>query len=56
VTTFEPGATVVFTHGLRSSPFSTAFFATSAAPIMTDGFEVFVHDVIDATSPRRGRG
>ena len=48
MTTCEPGASDVFTHGLRSSPRSTAFFASSAAPIITDGLEVFVHDVIDA--------
>ena len=29
-------------------PFSTAFFASRAAPIITDGFEVFVHEVIAA--------
>ena len=48
MTTFEPGASVVFTHGLRCSPRSTAAFATSAAAIITDGFEVFVHEVIAA--------
>ena len=39
---------MVFTHGLRVRPFSTAFFASSAAPIITDGLEVLVHDVIAA--------
>src|SRR5665213_1330842 len=39
VTTFEPGARLVFTHGLLLSPFSTAFFASSPAPTITDGFE-----------------
>src|SRR5215470_9602742 len=48
MTTFEPGASVVLTHGLRSRPASTAFFASRAAPIITDGFDVFVHDVIAA--------
>src|SRR5687768_508146 len=48
MTTFEPGASVVFTHGLRDRPFSTAFFASSAAPIITDGFDVLVQDVIAA--------
>src|ERR1700733_2337631 len=48
MTTLEPGASVVFPHGLRSSPASTAFLATRAAPIMTDGLDVFVHDVIAA--------
>src|SRR5215213_232009 len=48
MTTLEPGASVVFTHGLRCSPRSTAFFASSAAPTMTDGLEVLVQDVIAA--------
>jgi hypothetical protein len=48
VTTFEPGARLVFTHGGRSRPFSTAFFASSPAAIITDGFEVFVQLVIAA--------
>src|SRR4051794_37989003 len=48
MTTFEPGASVVLTHGLRCRPFSTAFFASSAAPTMTDGLDVFVQDVIAA--------
>src|SRR6195952_3700480 len=48
MTTLDPGASVVFTQGLVVRPFSTAFLASSAAPIITDGFEVFVHDVIAA--------
>ncbi len=48
MTTFEPGASDVLTHGLTESPRSTAFFARRPAPSMTDGFDVFVHDVIDA--------
>ena len=48
MTTFEPGASVVLTHGLRVRPFSTAFFASSAAATITDGLDVFVHDVIAA--------
>jgi hypothetical protein len=48
MTTLEPGASVVFTHGLRSSPRSTALRASSAAPSMTDGLDVFVHEVIAA--------
>ena len=53
MTTFEPGASVVFTQGFEVSPFSTAFLARSAAPIMTEGLEVFVQEVIEAmtTSP-----
>ena len=31
MTTFDPGASVVFTQGLRLSPRSTAFFANSAS-------------------------
>ena len=48
VTTFEPGARLVFTHGLRVRPCSTAFFATRPAPIITLGFDVFVQLVIAA--------
>src|SRR3954447_15810736 len=48
MTTAEPGASVVFTHGLLVSPRSTAFFASSAAPIITCGFEVLVQEVIAA--------
>src|ERR671927_646386 len=48
MTTFDPGASVVFTHGLVCSPSSTAFLASSAAPIMTDGFDVLVQEVIAA--------
>ena len=36
------------THGLRCRPFSTAFLASSPAPIITDGLDVLVHDVIAA--------
>ena len=48
MTTLEPGASVVFTQGLRSRPASTALRASSAAPIITDGLEVFVHEVMAA--------
>src|SRR4051812_15447201 len=48
MTTLEPGARVVFTHGLLVNPFSTAFFANSAAPTITEGLDVFVHEVIAA--------
>jgi hypothetical protein len=48
VTTFDPGARLLFTHGLRVSPSSTAFFASRPAPIMTLGFDVFVQLVIAA--------
>ncbi len=39
---------MVLTHGLRWRPFSTAFLASSAAPIITDGLEVLVQEVIAA--------
>src|SRR6476659_4446915 len=48
MTTFEPGASEVFTHGLRDSPRSTALRASSAAPIITCGLDVLVHEVIAA--------
>src|SRR3954471_14238183 len=48
VTTFDPGARLVFTHGLADNPRSTAFFATSPAPIITLGFDVFVQLVMAA--------
>src|SRR6185503_19520361 len=48
MTTFEPGASEVFTHGLRDRPRSTALRASSAAPIITCGLDVLVQDVIDA--------
>src|SRR5437764_3331260 len=53
MTTREPGAREVLTHGLVFSPRSTAFFASSPAAIMTDGLDVFVQLVMAAmtTSP-----
>src|SRR5215469_7072743 len=48
MTTLDPGASVVFTHGLRVSPASTAFLASSAAPTITNGLDVFVQEVIAA--------
>src|ERR1700735_4022495 len=48
MTTFEPGARGVFTQGLRSRAASTALRASSAAPIMTDGLEVLVQEVMAA--------
>src|SRR5262245_65775270 len=55
VTTREPGASEVLTHGLVSRPASTARFASSPAAIITVGFEVFVQLVIAAitTEPWR---
>src|SRR3954464_14031977 len=48
VTTFDPGARLVLTHGCRVRPRSNAFFATRPAPIITLGFEVLVQLVIAA--------
>src|SRR5688572_25877524 len=48
VTTFDPGARLVFTHGWRDRPRSTAFLATSPAAIITLGFDVFVQLVMAA--------
>src|SRR3712207_9240752 len=48
MTTFDPGASVVFTHGWVVRPRSTAFLASRAAPIMTCGLDVLVQDVIAA--------
>src|ERR1017187_440386 len=46
--TLEPGASEVLTQGLRLSPRSTAFLASSAAPTMTEGLDVLVQEVIAA--------
>jgi len=48
VTTRDPGASDVFTHGLRDKPFATAFRANNPAPIMTEGLLVLVQLVIAA--------
>src|SRR5476649_874896 len=48
VTTLDPGASDVLTHGLTFSPFFTALRARSPAPSMTDGFDVLVQLVIAA--------
>src|SRR6266571_2584559 len=48
MTTLDPGASVVFTHGLRVRPASTALRASSAAPTITNGFDVLVQEVIAA--------
>src|SRR3954466_3084224 len=50
MTTFEPGASDVFTHGLRCRPRSTALRASRPAPTITNGFDVLVHDVMAATT------
>ncbi len=48
MTTFEPGASDVFTQGLDSRPFSRAFLASRPAAIITFGLHVFVQQVIAA--------
>src|SRR4051812_50021749 len=48
VTTFDPGASDVFTHGWRWSPRLRALRARRPAPSMTDGVEGVVHDGIAA--------
>src|SRR5579875_2301036 len=48
MTTFEPGARLVFTHGLVVSPRSTAFLASSPAATITDGLDVLVQLVMAA--------
>src|SRR5579875_1571497 len=44
-TTWLPGASEVFTQGLRVSPRSTALRASRPAPISTLGFDVLVQEV-----------
>ena len=53
MTTREPGARLVLTCGAALRPRATALRASSPAATMTDGFDVFVHEVIAAitTSP-----
>src|SRR5690349_15822222 len=48
VTTCEPGARLVFTHGFTANPRAAAFRAKRPAAIITDGFDVFVQLVIAA--------
>ena len=53
MTTLEPGAIDVLTHGFTLRPFAFALRARSAAASITDGLDVFVQLVMDAmtTSP-----
>ena len=53
MTTCEPGASEVFTHGLAVSPRARALRASRPAAISTLGFEVLVQLVMAAitTSP-----
>src|SRR5438477_11365540 len=46
VTTLEPGASEVLTHGLERRPRATALRARMPAPIITDGLDVLVQLVI----------
>ena len=48
VTTFDPGASEVLTHGLERRPRSTALRARIPAPSMTEGLEVLVQLVMAA--------
>src|SRR5690349_3576238 len=48
MTTREPGASEVFTHGFGARPRCAAFFASRAAAIITSGLEVLVQEVIAA--------
>ena len=48
LTTRDPGAKLVLTHGFTCKPLSTAFLATIPAPIKTNGLEVLVQLVIAA--------
>src|ERR1700741_2119982 len=55
VTTFEPGARLVLTHGLDDRPWATAFLASRPASSIPLGFEVLLQPVIAAmtTEPCR---
>src|ERR1700694_5352103 len=48
VTTFEPGASEVLTHGFERRARATALRARIPAPRLTEGFEVLVQLVIAA--------
>ncbi len=48
MTTSEPGPSDVLTQGAAFRPSAAAFLATSPAPSMTEGLDVFVQDVIAA--------
>src|SRR5688500_9173354 len=48
VTARDPGANEVLTVGLTVRPRASALRASSPAPTMTVGLEVFVHEVIAA--------
>ena len=48
MTTSDPGASEVFTHGAGLRPLAAALRATRPAPIITAGLEVLVHEVMAA--------
>ena len=48
MTTFEPGARVVFTQGGTARPRCTALRASRAAATITEGFDVLVQLVMAA--------
>ena len=48
MTTSDPGASEVFTHGFDFRPLAAALRASRPAAISTAGLEVFVHEVIAA--------
>src|SRR4029453_12061367 len=48
MTTLDPGAREVLTHGLEARPWSTALRASRAAASITDGLEVLVQLVMAA--------
>src|SRR5918993_5949223 len=48
MTTLDPGASEVLTHGLEVRPRSTALRASSPAASITDGLEVLVQEVMAA--------
>ena len=48
MTTFDPGARLLFTHGLRVRPVLDRLLRQRPAPIITLGFDVFVQLVIAA--------
>ncbi len=50
MTTFEPGARLVFTHGFVVRPRATALRASRPAASITDGLDVLVQDVMAATT------
>ena len=50
MTTIDPGARLVFTHGFGFSPRARAFRASRPAAIITLGFDVLVQLVMAATT------